>query len=91
MMNANAMMKTLIPNENRPISSLLIDRNQRAHTWHPSIESQRCIVGNDGITRIEAYNEFGEGDYRLWFAIYVGEEIIWRVNGKYVVEVGYGK
>lgn len=40
---------------------------------------------------VQSYNEFGEGDYRLWFAIYAGEEIVWRVNGKYVVEVGYAK
>jgi len=41
--------------------------------------------------KIEPYNEFAGPDYVLWFAIYVGEEIVWRVNGCYVVEVGYGK
>lgn len=77
------MNPELILKENRAITSLVIDSNQRVHNWNP-------IVGRDGVTRIEAYNEFGEGDYVIWFAIYTGEEITWRVNGKYVVEIGYG-
>lgn len=78
------MVNNLITKEDRPISGLVIDSNQRVHDFNP-------FVGQNGITRIEAYNEFGERDYIIWFAIYVGQEIIWRVNGKYVVEVGYGR
>jgi hypothetical protein len=78
------MVNYLTLDDHRPISSLVIDSNQRVRDWNP-------VVGADGITKIDAYNEFSGADYVLWFAIYVGEEITWRVNGKYVVEVGYGK
>jgi len=70
--------------DNRPITSLVIDYNQRAHRFVTT-------VGCDGVTEIEGYHEFGESDAVLWFAIYVNEEIVWRVNGRYVVEVGYAK
>jgi hypothetical protein len=70
--------------DNRPITSLVIDYNQRAHVF-------QHYVGSYGVTKIEGYHEFCEGDAVLWFAIYVGEEIVWRVNARYVVEVGYGK
>ena len=78
------MVNYLTLDDHRPISSLVIDYLQRVHDWTP-------IVGRSGVTKIEAYNEFSGADYVLWFAIYTGEEITWRVNGKYVVEVGYGK
>lgn len=76
--------ETLIADEKRQITSLVIDYNQRAHNY-------QLYSGSDGITKIEGYNEFGQGEYGLWFAVYVNEEIVWRVNGKYVVEVGYAK
>jgi hypothetical protein len=78
------MINFLTLDDHRPISSLVIDYNQRVHDWTPT-------MGSNGVTKIEAYNEFSGADYVLWFAIYTGEEITWRVNGKYVVEVGYGK
>jgi hypothetical protein len=74
----------LIVDDEALISSLVIDYNQRVHDWQPT-------VGKDGVTAIEGYNEFGQGEYGLWFAINVGEDTIWRVNGKYVVEVSYAK
>ena len=70
--------------DNRPITSLVIDYNQRVHDWTP-------CVGSNGVTKIEPYNEFAGPDWFLWFAIYVGEEVVWRVNGRYVVEAGYAK
>ena len=82
------MNPELILKDERPITSLVIDYNQRVHDWQPCIGRST----KDGvITKIEAYNEFGEGDYVIWFAVYTGEEITWRVNGKYVVEVGYAR
>lgn len=77
------MNPELILKENRPITSLVIDSNQRVTDWNPRI-------GSNGITSIEPYNEFGQGEYCLWFAILTEEGVGWRVNGKYVVEVGYG-
>jgi hypothetical protein len=78
------MIINLTLKDNRPIYSLVIDYNQRAHIF-------QHFVGGEGVTKIEPYNEFAGSDYVLWFAIYVGEEIVWRVNGRYVVEVGYAK
>jgi len=77
-MNLNLTLK-----DNRPVTSLVIDEAQRVREWH-------VRVGSNGVTKIEPYNEFAGPDWFLWFAIYVGEEIVWRVNGRYVVEVGYG-
>ena len=76
------MNPELIIKDNRPITSLVIDYNQRAHVF-------QHYVGSNGVTKIEPYNEFGGPEWVLWFAIYVGEEIVWRVNSRYVVEVGY--
>jgi len=78
------MVINLTLKDNRPITSLVIDEAQNVRAHH-------FIVGPTGVTKIEPYNEFAGPDYVLWFAIYVGEEVVWRVNGRYVVEVGYGK
>ena len=78
------MVNNLIIDEKREISSLVIDESQRVHDWMP-------CVGINGITKIEGYNEFAGPEYVLWFAIYVGEEIVWRINARYIVEVGYAK
>ena len=78
------MVNTLTLKDERPITSLVIDEAQRAH-------EQNINIGWHGVTKIEPYNEFAGPDYVLWFAIYVGEEIVWRINGRYVVEVGYGR
>jgi hypothetical protein len=68
--------------ETRTISSLAIDYNQRVADWNPSL-------GANGVTKIEAYDEVGQMAYVPWFAIYVGNEIVRRVNAVYVVEVVY--
>jgi len=78
------MSLNLTLKDNRPITSLVIDEAQHVRDWN-------VRIGSNGVTKIEAYNEFAGPDYVLWFAIYVGEEIVWRVNGRYVVEVGYGQ
>lgn len=81
------MNPELIIKDYHAIQSLVIDSSQRIANVRLEVH-----VGRNDVTRIEAYNEFaGEGDYGLWFAIYAGERIIRRVNGRYVVEVGYGQ
>lgn len=69
--------------DKRQISSLVIDYNQRVRDWNPA-------VGTDGVTNIAAYDENGYLT-ETWFAIYVGEELVWRVNGKFVVAVNYAR
>lgn len=76
------MNPSLAIDDKHEISSLVIDSFQPVHDLQPA-------VGRNGVTSIEAYNEFGQGEYGLWFAINIGEKTVWRVNGKYVVEVGY--
>lgn len=78
------MPDKLIADETKQIFSLVIDYNQRVADYQPR-------VGSNGVTGIEAYNEFGQGEYCLWFAILTEEGVGWRVNGRYVVEIGYGK
>ena len=78
------MTDSLTVDDTREITSLAVDSGHSVH-------GPLFIVGTNGITKIEAYNEFAGPDYVLWFAIFVGQDIIWRVNGRYVVEVSYGK
>ncbi|HEX5704893.1 MAG TPA: hypothetical protein VFX97_16970 [Pyrinomonadaceae bacterium] len=62
----------------RPIRSLTVE----GYTWS---------VGLHDITRIMAYPEAGEMSNVPWFAIYSGDVITERVNGKMVVGVQYEK
>ena len=64
--------------DDRKISFIMFDDESALH------------VGTDGITRIEAYKEAGEMGYILWFAVFCGEDLMKRVNGKYVTLVNYG-
>ena len=47
------------------------------------------IVGGNGITKIEAYGENGEMAQVVWFAIYKGDFLWMRVNGKRIDGVIY--
>lgn len=78
------MNTELITKDERPIHSLVIDSNQ------PGVQNLVPRVGTNGITSIEPYNEFGQGEYCLWFAIITEEGVGSRVNGRYVVEINYG-
>lgn len=46
-------------------------------------------IGHFGITKIEAYREAGEMGCTLWFAIYKGDVLATRVNGRYIETVNY--
>lgn len=77
-------MEMSVRKDTRTISGLVVDYNQRVHNWN-------IAVGNNGVSKIESYDECGEMSYVPWFAIYVGDQITWRVNGKYVVEISYAE
>ena len=66
-----------VMDDDREISSLLISEQG----WRG--------VGSDGVTAVKVYKEAGEMAYVAWFAIYYGEEMNLRVNGKFVIEVNY--
>ena len=40
----------------------------------------RCRVGVDGITKIIAYHETGQMQYIVWFAIYEGKFLRYRID-----------
>lgn len=48
-----------------------------------------CVGPRKGITRIVCYRESGEMSYVPWFAVYNGDVISQRINGKFVMEVNY--
>lgn len=52
--------------DERTISSLAIDYNQRVHDWN-------VIVGNYGVTKIEVYDEYGSESY-----VPVVRDLRWR-------------
>lgn len=56
-----------------------------------SVDGYSWNVGQNGITRIVVYQERGEMSYVPWFAIYCGEMITERINGKMVMGVQYEK
>ena len=47
------------------------------------------LVGIEKVTAIVPYEENGEYAAQPWFAIYEGEHLAYRVNGKYVEVVSY--
>ena len=68
-------------------SSFMVDKREIISIWL-SEENGWRIDQND-ITAIVPYYETGEMGYVLWFAVYKGDEIISRVNGKFVWNVNY--
>lgn len=77
-------MTSAIENDNL---SLLYDQRKIQHIGYEGDMSDE--VGTHGITKIIAYGEPGECCYKPWFAVYIGEKIVRRVNASYVVDVFY--
>jgi hypothetical protein len=48
-----------------------------------------CTVGKYDVTKIEPYEENGEMSYITWFAIWNENEIMSKINSKYVISVNY--
>lgn len=48
-----------------------------------------CVGPRHSITKIVCYKECGEMSNVPWFAIYHGEKLKQRINGKFVMEVNY--
>jgi len=46
-------------------------------------------VGKHGVTKIEAYEEFGQGNYVPWFAVWIDGKLHARVNAAAVASVIY--
>lgn len=63
---------------NQHIYSLMIDDAQRQVVNYISI--------GEGVSSIKA---FREEDGALWFAVWAGDEMVKRINGRFVVEVSY--
>ena len=63
-------MPISILKDKRKIKALSCDLSR--YTWR---------VGQDGITKIEAYGENGHMAEVIWFAVWAGDEIILRMEG----------
>ena len=46
-------------------------------------------VGHHGVTKIQVYDECGQGAYVPWFKVWEGHRLDRRVNGAYVEQVVY--
>lgn len=46
-------------------------------------------VGKNDVTEIKPYNENGEMAHVTWFAIVKNDEVVEKINGKYVFSVSY--
>ena len=60
-----------------PIPILQDEQPIMSIEWEDSVS--RFAVGTGGITSIVAYGEYGEHSIVTWLAIYLGEEIVYRV------------
>lgn len=72
------MAKTILAQDTRPITGIF---------W-PLENEQYMKVGREGVTKIEAYDEYGIGDMVPWLAVYKGDEIISRIPAHHV-EIAY--
>lgn len=70
-----------IMDDTRTISSIMVGNGTAS-----DIEA---VSDRSGITRIVCYRESGEMSYVPWFAIYRGDKLSKRINGKWVIEVSY--
>ena len=72
------------------MDSIREDMRTIKRLWFPPLSSRPAIlVGSRGVTRIEAYEELGQGNYVPWFAVYHGDVIVERVNAAHVASVEY--
>ena len=72
-------IEDILQNDEREINLIYINDND---VWR---------VGFEGTTRIEAYGEPGEYGDKPWFKVWVGDEIVTRVNASAVGYVDYKK
>jgi len=47
-------------------------------------------VGHGGVTKIIGYEEVDANGQGIWFAVYMGERIRYRVNAQHITIVDYG-
>ena len=67
---------TEITKEQRPVLVLIM-------------ESRSWVLGVNGITKIEPYDETGEMACVPWFNVWQGERLICKVNAAFVHRVEY--
>lgn len=67
--------------DTRPVVSITLDKE--------TICVGDPFVANEFYTKIVPYGECGEMGYVVWFAIFVGNDVVRRVNGKFVESVFY--
>jgi len=74
---------------------ILDDQREIKRITFPVLGGDECFyeigmnIGDKKITKILPYEENGEMASIIWFAIYVGDEILYRVNSKYIDTVQY--
>lgn len=73
------MTQPMHPNYERPIRSIEMNGDWQSH----------YTVGNADITKIEPYFESGEMAGIVWFAIYINDVLVHRVNNRFVSCVTY--
>lgn len=72
------MERTMLTPDSHPIDAIV---------WGDSL----IRVGTAGVTKIVAYEEdFATDGMGIWFAIYMGERLRYRVNARLVTLVDYG-
>lgn len=66
-----------------------ITKDKREIKWLILPDNVEITVGSYGVTKIEAYDEYGQGAYIPWFKVWKGNHLDCRVNAAYVEQVAY--
>lgn len=70
-------------------SEIVADPNPIAGIWGEDAESLGARVGHNGVTKINAYEEYGEMAAVVWFRVWRGDVVWKRIRGGSVAEVEY--
>lgn len=65
------------------ISKITEDKREIQKIWYG--ESSFSSIGYEGITKIIAYDEYGQGSFTPWLAVYQQDQILCRVPAHMVV------
>jgi len=74
------------------MKTILDDKREISAIWlvvFDNLHKNVMRVGDDGITKIEVYAEYGQMAGAPWLAVYKGEHLLVRMNAAHVEGVEY--
>lgn len=69
------------------MQSVVDDHREIVEIWYEP--DGVMTVGSIGITKIQAYREYGQLGFVAWFAVFKGDVVWQRINGAFLAGVKY--